>query len=71
MSHTNNRPLSFLLQPSYDLEFLDIKSTTNCIQYVDPVEELIEMDGSNSTVTVIATLKKELPQDAKVSMSKR
>ena len=71
ISHTNNRPLSFLLQPLYDVEFLDIKSTTSTKEYVDPVEVLIEKDGSKSTVTVKATLKKELPQVATVSMSTR
>ena len=69
MSHTNKRPFSFLLQPSYDVEFLDIKSTSSTKDYVDPVEMLIEKDGSKTTATVKATLKKEVPPDTLVSMS--
>jgi hypothetical protein len=69
MSHINKRPFSFLLQPSYDIEFLDIKSTSTTKEYVDPVEVLIERDGPKTTATVKATLKKELPQDTMVSMS--
>jgi len=68
MSHTNNRPFPFLLQPPYDVEFTDIKSTSTTNDYVDPVEVLIEKDGSKTTATVKATLKKEIPQDAIVSM---
>ena len=69
MSHTNNGPLSFVLQPSYDVEFLDIKTTSSTNDYVDPVEVLIEKDGSKTTASAKATLKKELPQDTMVSMS--
>jgi hypothetical protein len=68
MSRTNKRPFSFPLQPSYDVEFLDIKSTSNTKDYVDPVEMLIEKDGPKKTATVKATLKKEVPADAMVSM---
>jgi hypothetical protein len=69
MSHTNKRPFSFLLQPPYDVEFTDIKSTSSSKEYVDPVDVLIEKDGSQSTITIQATIKKEIPQDAIVSMS--
>jgi hypothetical protein len=69
MSHTNKRPFSFLSQPSYDVEFLDIKSTSSTEEYVDPVEVLIETEGSKTTATVKATLKKEVPPDTLVSMS--
>jgi hypothetical protein len=65
----NERPFSFLLQPSYDVEFLDIKLTSTTKDYVDPAEALIEKDGTKTTATLKATLKKEVPQDAVVSMS--
>ena len=68
MSHTNNRPLPFLLQQPYDVQFTDIKSTSNNKDYVDPVEVLIEQDGTKTTATVKATIIKELPQDTMVSM---
>ncbi|GFG35430.1 hypothetical protein Cfor_05636 [Coptotermes formosanus] len=63
ISHENKRPFSFLLQPSYDVEFTDIKSTSNNKDYVDPVETSIGKDGSQSTLTIKATVKKEIPQD--------
>jgi hypothetical protein len=67
ISHENKRPFSFLLQPSYDVEFTDIKSTSNNKDYVDPVETSIGKDGSQSTLTIKATVKKEIPQDMMVS----
>lgn len=49
--------------PSYDVEFTDIKSTSSNKDYIDPVDVAIEKDGSKSTITIKATVKKEIPQD--------
>jgi hypothetical protein len=48
---------------------MDIKPTANNKDYIDPVDVMIEKDGSKTTATLKATVKKELPQDATVSMS--
>jgi hypothetical protein len=71
MSRTNTRPICFLLQPSYDVIITDIKSTANNNDYVDPGDVLIENDGSKTTATLKATVKKEIPQGTIVSMSAR
>jgi hypothetical protein len=71
MSHENKRQFCFLLQPSYDVEFTDIKSTSSNKDYIDPVDVAIEKDGSKSTITIKATVKKEIPQDTIVSTPTR
>jgi hypothetical protein len=70
MSHEYKTPFCSLLQPSHNLEYMDIKSTSNTKDYVDPVEVLIEKDGPKSTFTIKSTIKKEIPVDAIVSTLK-
>jgi hypothetical protein len=61
----------FLLQQSYEIQVTNITSISENNEYVVPIEETAGTDGSKSTFSIKATVKKEVPQDAIVSRLSR